>query len=147
MFLNSVFIAYLFTALLALLLQAPVIVDRKYQISSLCLEEVFRLNHIAASLSGEQSEDEVRFLRSSSAGSPLLINGSTSMETVKRQSRLTSATLGRLEGQSQAQLKTWQHTRERHEQIALARDPSQAQDKMKSWLEELEKRIGGFGKI
>ena len=87
------------------------------------------------------------FIRSSSAGSPLLMNGSISMDTVKSHSKLTSATLRRLKGQSQAQLKTWQSTRERHEQIALARDPSQVQDKMENWLEELEKRIGGFGKI
>ena len=88
----------------------------------------------------------MRFLRSSSVGSPLLINGSTSMNTIKVHSQLTSTTLGRLKGQSQAQLKTWQYTAERHEQIALARDPSQAQDKMESWLEDLEKRIGGFSK-
>ena len=67
------------------------------------------------------------------------------MNTEKPPLPLTAATLASRGKQSRAQLDVWQHTIERHEQIALALETSGSRVKREKWLEEVENKIEGTG--
>ena len=55
------------------------------------------------------------------------------------------ARFANLERRSKTQLKTWRHTTERHEQVALGQKTSGSKAKTEQWLEEVEKKIEGIG--
>lgn len=67
------------------------------------------------------------------------------MNTEKPPLQLTAATLASLGEQSRAQLDVWQHTIERHEQIALVLETSGSGVKREKWLEKVENKIEGTG--
>ncbi len=74
------------------------------------------------------------------------LNDSASKDIKKPPPQLTAATPVRHESLSKAQLEIWQHTAERHEQIALALETSESQIKTERWLADVEQKIEGFGK-
>ena len=78
---------------------------------------------------------------------PLLTDLFPSMDNVETPPQLTAVTLAELWRQAKAQLEAWQHATERHERIALALETPVSQDKLEKWLEEIGKKIEGFGNI
>ena len=56
----------------------------------------------------------------------------------------TTVTLATPRRHSKAQLNTWRHTKERHEQIALSQKTLKSKGGMRRWLEEVEMTIEGI---
>ena len=81
------------------------------------------------------------------SGLPLLTINFHSMDTVKPPPQLTAVRLAGIDVQSKAQLEAWQHTTERHEEVALGLEMAVSQDKMEGWLEEIGKRVEGLARV
>lgn len=97
----------------------------------------------------EPGNDDVSFCRSISLDSPLLTRDSNSRDIETLPPQLTAATLARLArlgSHSKAQLKTWWHTEERHEQIALGQKTSESKATTEQGLEDVENKIYGSGR-
>ena len=66
-----------------------------------------------------------------------------SMDIVKPPPQLTAVTLAGIDVQSKAQLEAWEHTMERHEEVALGVEMVVSRGKIEGWLEEIGKRVEG----
>ena len=66
------------------------------------------------------------------------------MDTGTPPPQLTAATLAGIDLQSKMQLEAWQHTTERHEEVALGLEMVVSRGKMEGWLEEIGKRVEGL---
>ena len=78
------------------------------------------------------------------SGLPLLTIESHSMDAVKAPPPLTAVRLAGIDVQSKAQLEAWQHTMERHEEVALGLEMVVSRGKIEGWLEEIGKRVEGL---
>ena len=68
------------------------------------------------------------------------------MNTVKPPPQLTAVRLAGIDMQSKAQLEAWQHTTERHEEVALGLEMVVSRGKIEGWLEEIGKRVEGLAR-
>lgn len=66
------------------------------------------------------------------------------MDTVKAPSLLTAVRLAAIDVPSKAQLEAWQHTTERHEEVALGLEMLVSQADIGEWLEEIGKKVEGL---
>ena len=66
------------------------------------------------------------------------------MDTVKPSPPLAAVKLAGIGVQSKAQLGAWEHTTERHEEVALGLEIVVSRGKIEEWLEEIGKRIEGL---
>ena len=66
------------------------------------------------------------------------------MDIVKAPPQLTAIRLARIDVQSKAQLEAWEHTTERHEEVALGLEWVTSQGTIEGWLEEIGKRVDGL---
>ncbi len=74
------------------------------------------------------------------------LSNPASRDVKKPPPQLTTATPVKPKSLSKAQLEVWEHTAERHEQIALALETSECQIKTERWLADVEQKIEGFRK-
>ena len=69
------------------------------------------------------------------------------MDTVKPSPQLTAVKLAEIGLQSNAQLEAWEHTTERHEEVALGLEIVVSRGKIEGWLEEIGKRVEGLERV
>ena len=69
------------------------------------------------------------------------------MDIVKLPPQLTAVRLAGIDVQSKAQLEAWQHTTERHEEVALGLEMVVSRGKIEGWLEEIGKRVEGLERV